>query len=204
MSGRITLASDQPGPAGAPGQVGGAGVGAFGIWTPSENGFVGGNLDPALCATNLLLTAGVMFLTRVRLSVDSTIGSLKVLTRSPAGAGMSNAYLGLYSTAGTLLAQTADVSATLAATAPTSHALTAPLTGQTAGTSYYVGILVGAGTTMPTLLAPVGGFGSALLTAANSRAGQIGTGQTALPASFTPSSINTSVSSLTWCAGLGT
>lgn len=203
MSGSIALASDLPGPPGAPGDTGASGAGATGLWQPSDNGLVAANFDPALCNTNFVPTAGLLHLVRVRLAVDSTISSIKLLTRSPAASGLANAYLGLYSTAGALLASTADVSAGITATGPTSHALSSPLTDQVAGTNYYVGLVIGSGTTMPTIQGPTGGNVSAFLTAATLRAGHIGTGQSALPASFTPANVITTTTASAWFAGLG-
>lgn len=201
MSGRISLASDRQGAPGNTGSTGPTGSGAAGLFRPSKAGLVAANFDPALCATNATLVGGVLFLQRVELAVDTTISSIKLLTRTPAAAGVTNAFVGLYSITGTLLAQSADVSTAMQSGSPATHALTVPLTGQTAGTEYYVAILIGSATTYPTMQGSAGSFLNSFLSGgANFRSGTLSSGLTALPSTITPSSISSGVGIF---AGLG-
>ena len=110
--------------------------------------------------------------------------------------------LGVYSASGTKLGQTNDLSTTWS-TSPTG-ALTMPLSSPvslTGGTYVYI-VLLSVGTTPPTFnrTGNVGtenmGFGP---TGTNVRWGTIATGQTALPASFTPANVSTISKSFIVC-----
>lgn len=177
---QVTLA--KKGATGQTGPQGASGTGAQGLWQPSDNLVVGANLDPSACGTNFNVAAGTRYFQRVRLSTDSTISSIKLLSRTPQGAGLANTFVGLYDTAGNLLAQTADVSTALQAGSALSVNLASPLSTQAAGTVFYVGLVVGSGTTMPILQGPQGTNANYGLSGTTLRgAVSVATGHTTLP-----------------------
>lgn len=111
-----------------------------------------------------------------------------------AGVGLSNTYLALFDSAGTRIAVTADVSTTLQSTGTkqiTWTATTTPAPGD-----LFVYLLVGGATTIPKLLcgsnAPAQNAG--LATGSPLRTSVHGTGLTATPASFNPSTDLTAIS----------
>jgi hypothetical protein len=103
------------------------------------------------------------------------------------GAGMSNAYMGLYDVNGNLIAKcSTDLSSVMITTNVWNATLDTPVT-LTPGTFYRVGLVVGAATTYPALIG-WSGSGTAAITnmglpASKYLAGMFGSGLTALPAS---------------------
>lgn len=178
---------------------------SLGSWMfPGAQGFKMWNA-PAVLASGTTggLTAGFPFIFRLIAPVDLTVTNLHLYVGT-AGAGVTNAYLGLYNAAGTLLSTSADVSTAM----QTAGLLTAPLAAPqalTAGQAVYAAVLVGAATTGPAF-ARLNSISSLYVVAnqaaAAANAGRITTGsQTALPASFTPSGTNITVPGTQWVAG---
>jgi hypothetical protein len=102
-----------------------------------------------------------------------------------AGSGLANCYIGLYSSAGSLLAQTADISTLL----QTAGNIVAPIsgsayTGLTKNQEIYLCLLLGSGTVPAFVSAtPVAGIANIGLSS-NYRWQTGGTSLTALPATF--------------------
>jgi hypothetical protein len=173
-------------PKGAKGDAGGSGAtgsGAQGLWTPPDNGLVAMNSDPANLTQNLVVSAGIVYLMKVKTHVEAAIASVALAPRSPSGAGLANTFVGVYSVSGstaTLIAQSADVSTQMQTTSEQKVVLSAPTAVQPAGTELWVAVLVGSGTTLPTLLG-ISGRANMFRTGAGRRILTSGTGQTALP-----------------------
>lgn len=103
-----------------------------------------------------------------------------------AGVTVTLAKLGIYSTAGVLLAQTADADTTFEATGIKSVPLTAPLTID-ADAAYYFACLFVASVTLPTLLSGIStSVGAGLVNAAGSLLFATESSLADLPASATP------------------
>lgn len=192
--GQLSLTTKgDPGNSGAPGATG---VGAQGIWTPADNGLVAANMDPSNFSTNTVLTAGVLYLQKVKMATDSAVASIALSPRSPSGAGLANTFAGIYTISGTtatLIASTADVSTQMQTSSEQKFNLTAPTSVLTAGTELFIGILVGSGSTLPTLQG-LSGRSNAFRTGAGRRILASGSGQTALPSTVNLSTATDSVS----------
>jgi hypothetical protein len=158
---------------------------------PADHGFTAWSYDPVIPANSSVLTNGTVYLIKMKIDVAVTVANiywhLAALAVTPTAAQNT---IGLYSSAGTLLAST-DVTAILTGT---TGLKTTAITGQalTAGTFVWVGMVFNAATA-PALargsgLANVGQVYNAGLSAANYRFAVNGTSQTALPASITPGS----------------
>ncbi len=117
---------------------------------PSDQSYNGWAYDPIAAANNTQPTAGQPVLIKVKASQTATISTI-YLNVNNAGSGFtaSASYAALYDTSGNLLAQSADLAATLNSTGAKAISLgsTPSVTG---GTFYYVYIVVNA-TTMPAL-----------------------------------------------------
>lgn len=172
--------------------------------TAAEHGYLVWSGDPLDYKDSLALFAGRIHLSRVMAPYSLTCATL-TYTVLTAGAGLSNCFVGLYSSAGSRLWVSADQSTNMqsAAVRTVTTGGIALSGGQSA--FIWVAILAGAGSPLPTL-ANKGGNGSVYsnvgLTAATCRAGYITTGgQTTLPASFTPSTA-LSLDATHWWAAL--
>lgn len=128
-------------------------------------------------------TAGVIHCTGIGLLAGDTVSNIVVLN-NVAGVTLGLTKVGIYSKAGTLLASSADINASLLATGAKVLPLTAPFVAPT-DDLYYIGILV---VSAGTMIQPLRGH------AAINAAGAIGTssvknvqqtGQTDLPATAT-------------------
>jgi hypothetical protein len=165
---------------------GGLSPGAVGSGNPIAS------VAPLLINNLVTLTAQtfVAFLCTAGSSVRlSTLGTYLRTAGVTPGAGVNQ--MGIYSAAGVLLGQTADMTAAMQAAGLCEGALTAPVT-IAAGTNYYLAILPNfTGTAIQTL----GYNGQALNSPAAPLFGGVlpnlfATAQAALPASFTPSGLS--------------
>lgn len=155
--------------------------------------------------TGTLTAAGVMQLTRFRLPVAATVTNVICYVQI-VGVLLSNCYIGLYDSTGTLRASTADQSTPWQTQGLKTIAFTSPYVAS-AG-SYWLGVVQGAGTPCAAFAqAGVGDVNSNNLTnvglsagAGNLRSATNGSGLTALPGSFTPSSGMTISGRLPWMA----
>lgn len=166
------------------------GSGNFGAWMPADNGFIACDLDPMLVNSTLVLpTAGVMYLRKMKMAVDSPVTNV-LCSVSGAGATLSDAYFGVFDSAGNQLGTSADVSTTLQSTGFKTIPLATPTAVISAGTWIYISVVVGAGGTLPTFRAAgVSAHALGVPQASKYRWGSILTGLTALPSSFTPGSV---------------
>jgi hypothetical protein len=162
---------------------------------PQDIGLMGWTANPATGTTTTTYTpagyAGRLLFWTFRVPVAGNISNINY-SIDVVGAGISNAYLGIYSMAGSLLASCAtDQSANLASVNAHAAALSS-LLAVTPGL-YRVGLVIGAMSTGPAFMA-TGGANAAFftnlgMTVANYMAGYSGAlnAFTALPSSFTPS-----------------
>jgi hypothetical protein len=144
------------------------------------------------------MTAGNVYIVKIPIRIGLTATTLWYRISNAGSGASSGSYVGIYSSSGTLLSSTADIGANLVATGIYSTALGAAQT-LTAGTFIWVALVQNLATTQAQFNS-FAGASSTLpnvnLTRAFYRAGQLSaTGQTTLPASFTPATgINSSVS----------
>ncbi|MFJ3794925.1 hypothetical protein ACIPSJ_01415 [Streptomyces sp. NPDC090088] len=162
-----------------------------GMWRPADQGLLAWTMDPASCTpSGSSLSAGYIYFTKIILRNAATIASLCAVVGTAGSTLTSGQCLaGLYSTSGTRLAVTADMSTTWNSAGDKSMALTSSYAA--AAGSYYIALLFN-GTTSPVFAAgsSLGASftpGNAHLSAGSYRFCRSGSGQTSLPASFTMS-----------------
>jgi hypothetical protein len=158
-------------------------------WIPADNNLLAATDSLAAVDATVQPAAGTLYLVKVPVRAPATFSNIWTVIGT-AGVGTSTgSFIGLYSSAGTLLTGSADIG-TLLTTGFVSREL--PVTtpqAVTAGTFVWVGFVINM-PTMPflrqlnngTVVANVG------LTAASYRFCTAGTGLTALPGSITPAS----------------
>jgi hypothetical protein len=161
------------------------------VRSASDNGYLAWNADPAVIPGTFTPTSGTIYVAGILLRNTVTAGHVTTGLVSTAASGVTSGqnFIGVYNSSGTRLAQTGIDSAygstfSLVSTAVSAGSLSAGL--------YWVLWLMNA-STMPEL-ARVGGIMGALTNAglgsATAFTATAGTGQTALPSSFTPSSLS--------------
>lgn len=161
---------------------------AIAYLAPSDASVLAWNFDLRFANGQSTATAGTLFMARLEVLSAITATNL-ILAVQTAGSSLtaSQNFAGLYNSAGTRLAQTADQSGTWTSTDIKEMALTSPV-ALTAGT-YYIGILAN-GTTPPQFVRTIDSsgltsFANRGTTVATARWSIDGTGLTALPASVT-------------------
>lgn len=174
-------------------------------WLPSDNGLLAANGDPALYATNLVCTAGTLYLAKIQIRQLTTITNLwwNFNGTGTLGTGSTGTWTGLYAgtgftcttatyTAGQLMSGTSsDISSLITGAVPLSFALATAQVGIPAGNFVYAAIVTNYATTQPSLWRALGGSNTSSnggLTAATYRWATNGTGRTTLPSSITLSS----------------
>lgn len=173
-------------------------------WLPADNGLLTSNLgDPGECWSTSATVAGTVYLMKLPIRAAMTISNLWFIVTS-AGAGTSTTtFCGLYSSAGTLLTGSSDVSTPLKTISLAQCPLTTPQ-ALSAGTFVWAALLTNLSSTQPTLgkgLATVNGIVNGGLTAATYRFATCATSVAALPSpSITPSS-NAQNNSFSFWAG---
>lgn len=170
-------------------------------WLPADNGYVIANGDPWITQGNTALNAGVPVL--MKLTARQTVSFTNLcLFLAVVGVGASSgSFAAVYSPAGALLAQSADIGGQLLATGELACALNAPVTVP-AGQSVYGWIVATLATTQPQFVRGQanGNVPEIDLAAANFRFANNGSGIVAVPGSVTPAS-NTQTPQTFWCAG---
>lgn len=160
---------------------------SYAFFSPLDHNMLTWTMDPALTQGGTILTAGVLHMARIKLPEDSTVTNLITsVTTGGASLTASQNFGALYTSTGTLVAITADQSASWTGAGAKTMALAGGPYSLSAGT-YYAALLANGGTP-PTFLRGHGVSTSTLnigLTAANGRALTSGTGQTTPPASVT-------------------
>ena len=172
-------------------------------WRPTDQGLVAWTMDPASCTTSgTTLSLGYIYFMEVILRAPTTITSLCAVLGS-AGSGLTSGQClaGLYTSSGTRVGVTADLSTTWNSAGDKTMALTSPYSA--AAGKYYVAFLVN-GTTSPTFacgstLGAAFTPGNAHLTSGNYRFCRSGSGQTSLPSSFTMTSATADANNV-WAA----
>ena len=171
-------------------------------WIPADNGLLIAVSDPELVSGSLLLTAGTLYLRKLSVRSAVLISNIWFVVVTAGVGASTGSFVGLYSSAGTLLSGSADIGGALTAVAAPSNALTTPQQ-LAAGTFVWVGILVNLATTQPTLarnnsINAASNIGQA---AATFRTAVNGTGLSTLPASITPGSNLQPNSGTLWVGG---
>jgi hypothetical protein len=174
-------------------------------WTfPSHNIYASGSGAP--------MTAGQARLSRIRVPYPATITNVLLHVHAAATTSPANGYAALYDSTGARLAVTADVSATgVTATTWSSTGLkTDPFTAPVAVPAgwYWLAVLLGTGASLGFGQSPGSNLDSAGLMnhgltagAGNLKGATHGSGLSALPSSFTPSTDLTAAGRFFW-AGL--
>ena len=162
-------------------------------WIPTDNGLLLAVCDMAAAGASAAMVGGSVYLGKMVVRRDVTVSRVWFQT-SVAGTGSSTgSYVGLYSQAGTRLAQSTDADATAAfkATAgPQSVALDVPQALK-AGTFVWAALVENLDGTQPSLTtyaATIAARANLGLPPSQYRAASGGTGQTTLPSSLTVSS----------------
>ncbi len=128
----------------------------------SGQGLISQNFDRAASPAGLAGTSGTIYFMAVPLLAGDVVSNISVAV-AVAGAGMTLSKLGLYSTAGVLLASSADLGTAWHSQGTKTAAMAVAYTVPTSGL-YYAAFLGVTGTTMPTLLR---GFSNTLAVAAS-------------------------------------
>lgn len=173
-------------------------------WLPSDNGLAWWSFPPINAGganvPSAAAVAGKLTLQRVLLRQGVTVSKIWLgISANDAGATFTNCYLGIYSAAGSLLAQTADISSTLKVAVVNSYSFTAAAT--LAAGEYFVALLLGSGSTWTTwnLKSSLGGAtANAGLAAPHLNLASVGSALSALPATVTLSSMDTSTITGGW------
>lgn len=160
-------------------------------WAPEDNGLLLASIDPASAQTTAVSGTGILHVAKIWVPTTTTVANIRLVVPvvgATLTAGQNKA--GIYSSSGTLIAQTADQAAnwasgtgtkTMALTAEAGQSLT--LTG---GVGVWIyGALVSVGTTTPTFArtAAVEVLHTGL-SAGEGWRGAYATAQTSLPASL--------------------
>jgi hypothetical protein len=160
-------------------------------WLPADNDLLGAIGDPYTISQATALTAGTVYITRLTMRVATTVTNLWFGLATVGSGTSSGSYAGLYSSAGVLLSGSADCASQFTTAI---GGIEVPLTtpqAVAAGSFVWAAVMSNLASTQPTLFK--GGteflFPSTGLPTTQSRSGVIGTTQTSLPASFTPSAI---------------
>lgn len=172
---------------------------------PSEQGLLAWTYDPSMAghvtAQSNAGVAGRITLVRIMIRRQITWSNIWIgLAGADGAASLSNCYLGVYDSTGTLKGVTADISSSLTSGAtPKALALATPFTA-TPG-AYFIALLLGGTWTTNTFTLKSSGAGisvNANLSAPNLRYSNMLTGQTSLPSSLTLANQATSIITTGW------
>lgn len=165
---------------------------------PIEHQLVAWVYDPVAATGATQLTSGVLYLLKVRIPTPQTITNIiTLITTAGATLTAGQNFAALFNSAGTQVGITADQAASWVSTGIKTMALVTPYVAP-AG-HYYIAILTN-GTTAPFLARSINtAIANANLPTGSFRFATIGTGQTAVPASFTPAS-QVGLSTAFWAA----
>jgi hypothetical protein len=189
--------------AGAVGKAADAGhVHPSGNIIPSDHGLLAWSIDIDSTPNGVLLIAGTVYLNKIPIHYPLTATNMWVSTTSAGTGTSSGSYVGLYSSAGSLLAYSADLGSNFYSG---NHEI-ALGTAQALSTGFvWAAVVVNQSTTQPSFRSPFNYTGpvspNVNLTAANFRIavpGASGTSQTSLPASFTPSALTNTGAAQIW------
>ncbi|MGW4981948.1 hypothetical protein [Streptomyces mirabilis] len=171
-------------------------------WEPTDHSLLAWSFDPISATSSATVTTGVVQLIEVILRQAATINNV-IVQVAIAGSTLTSGQnlVGLYDSTGTRRGVSSDQTTNWGAAGTYTAALTAPYSA--AAGKYWVAI-VSNGTTSPAFARSTGIASTSTmvnvgLTAATTRFGTIGTGQTTLPATITPASIANAITSF-WLA----
>ena len=158
-------------------------------WVPSDNGFLAANVAPGQVTTNTLTAAGNLYLLKIWIRQPFTATNLWVNLQAAGTGASTQSFIGIWSSTGTLLTGSSDVSGSYTGTGPKSAAWTTPQALTVAMGWVWVGFVFNYATTQPNLRRNNGdpSAWNAGLTAAQFAVAVNGTSVTAL-SSITPSS----------------
>lgn len=156
--------------------------------SPTTHNFLGWTIDPVHAGANFSPNLGTVSLYKISWPVTATVSTVDFIVYQ--GTSLANCYVGIYSSSGTLLAQSADQSSVWNSSgADRSISLMSSVSITGSATTYiYVGYLIGSGTVNNIMLRTLtNAFVSTNmgLTTANARAINIGSSLTSLPSSVT-------------------
>lgn len=174
---------------------------------PSDQNLLAWTYDPNMAghvtAQSNGGVAGRITLVRIILREAITWSNIWIgLAGIDAAATLANCYLGVYSSAGSLLGSTADISSSLM-TGATAKALPLVTPFSAAAGTYFIAMLLNGTWTTNSLTFKASGAGisvNAGLSAPNLRYSNLLTGQTSLPSSLTMSSQGTSIINTGWAS----
>lgn len=174
---------------------------------PAEQGLLAWTYDPNMAGhVTAQSNAGVAGrITLVRIPIRRTITWSNIwlgLSGVDSGASLSNCYLGVYNSSGTLMGTTADISSSLM-TGATAKALALATPFIATPGMYFVAMLLGGTWTTNSLTFKASGAGvsvNAGLTAPNLRFSNILTAQTSLPSSLTLANQTTTIITTGWAS----
>ncbi|MFD6889305.1 phage tail protein [Streptomyces sp. NPDC059957] len=181
-----------------------------GSWLPSDLGFSGWTFDPAVSNSGQNLLAGYVYLCGINLRAASTVTNVVFYSCGYAGGTLNaSSFAGLYTAAGARVGVTAALSGIF--TANEGATVVCPLTAAYSAPAgnYWVAIVTNGQTPSPyngPVLARGANLGTspagaAAMPGAFRRAARLtATGQTSLPASFTPASALTYDANALWAA----
>lgn len=156
---------------------------------PADFAFQAWTMDPASSNSTVTPVSGTIYLSMFFMRTPGTLASVVTQVPTTPGSGLvaGQSLIGIYDTAGSLKAVTADLSGVLNSTGLKQIAFTSPYSAP-AG-RYFVAFL-SVGTTMPTMRssASAAGMPNANLSAANLRFAVAAASQTTLPSTLTPAS----------------
>lgn len=160
---------------------------SYALFSPLDHNLITWTMDPAIAAGGTALTSGVLHLIKIKLPEDSSVTNvIACITSGGVTLTAGQNFGALYTSSGTLVAITADQSASWTGAGAKTMALVGGPYSLTAGT--YYGALLSNGATPPSWLRGHGVSTSTLnigLTAATGRALTSGAGLTTPPASVT-------------------
>lgn len=170
-------------------------------WLPADQAMLMAAEDPYTGSVNSsLMAAGTIYLTKLPARQAFTLNNVLVLMPAAGVGASTGSFAGIYSSAGALLAQSADAAALFTGAA---GVLSIPLTSSAqvpAGGFVWAALLANLATTQPTL-SRASGFLAAVnagLATAALRFCVNGTGAVALPGSITPSANSTGPAVAFW------
>ncbi|MFC9821378.1 hypothetical protein ACFWG6_30860 [Streptomyces erythrochromogenes] len=174
---------------------------------PSEQGLLAWTYDPNMAghvtAQSNAGVAGRITLVRILIRRRITWSNVWIgLSGVDSGASLSNCYLGVYDSSGTLKGTTADISSSLM-TGATAKALPLAAPFDAAPGAYFIAMLLNGTWTTNSLHFKASGAGvsvNAGLTAPNLRYSNLLTGQTSLPSSLTLANQATSIITTGWAS----
>lgn len=173
-----------------------------GDWLPGDNGLQIANFAPASLTPNGgAVAAGVLHLLKLQIRQGLTLSKLWFLIGGAASGSSTGSFAGLYSSSGSLLTGSSDIGPGLTSQGPLPVTLTTPQ--NLAGGSFVWAALLanmsGGTPFMPQSWAANTALLNLGLTPAAAQFASYGTGQTALPASFTPAALT--VPGIAWWVG---